>query len=78
MVVSEGHPIYVPYKTTEATRLQMKSSVIHFFSRSFGPSGLPFYKAIIPEMDRTFSHSKPSGILVEYNAFGFHRGIKVI
>lgn len=37
---------------------------IHSFERGFGPSGLLFYKAIIPEIHRTFGYSKPSGTLL--------------
>lgn len=71
MMVSEGHLIYVHYPG--ATRPEIQSLAIHSFRRGFAPSGLLLYKAIIPEMGRAFSHSKSSGILVEHNAFDFHR-----
>lgn len=71
MVESEGHPIYVSHPG--ATRSGIQSLVIPSFGRGFGPSGFLFYKAMIPEIGKTFSHSKPSGILFEHSAFGFDR-----
>lgn len=71
-MVSEGYPTYVPHP--RATGPEVESLAIRSFRRGFGPLGLLFLKAMIPEMGRAFSHSKPSGVLVEHNAFHFDRG----
>lgn len=71
MAGSEGHPIYAPHPGLP--RPGIPSLAIHSFGRGFGPSGLLFYKAMIPEIGKTLRHSKPSGILAEHNAFGFDR-----
>lgn len=44
-----------------------------FLCKRLWPLQLLFYKAMTPEMGRTVSHSKPSGIVVEHNAFAFDR-----
>lgn len=71
MVASEGHPISGPYPG--AIRPGIQSLVIHSSGKGFCPPGLLFYKAMLPEMGKMVSHSKPSGILVEDHAFGFDR-----
>ena len=71
MVASEGHPISTPHPGS--IRPGIQPLAIHSSGKGFCPPGLPFYKAMLPEIGKIVSHSKPSGILVEDHAFGFDR-----